>query len=144
MNAVFQEMGPCPCEHPRCDVIGTKLTRKGFLVGCKSPQAMGSRNKKKGRASEARGWKQLGGEGPTRNDDTYHGFPLVVSVENKVGHQIPAKFVSFVDSEWVRQAMFQATKKTPVGEDAFPSIRLELTPSRAYLVVDISPKRAEL
>jgi hypothetical protein len=67
-----------------------------------------------------------------------------VSVENKMGAQIPAKFIEFVDSEFFRRALFQAAKKTPVGEDSHPAVRLELSISRAYLVVDISPSLTPL
>lgn len=139
MNPVTQPLGECPCG--MCALAGTKLTKFGHLVGCTCASCRGRRNKRKGRASEARAWKQLGAPGPTRNDDSYFGFPLVASIENKVGQQIPAKFTSFVDSEWLRRAMFQAQKKIPVGEEAYPTVRLELSPSRAYLVVDISVRK---
>src|SRR5947207_853794 len=136
MNAVYQDFGACPCGEVACEQVGTKLNREGHLVGCNCMSHRNKRNKRKGRASEARAWKQLGGKGMTRTDDTPHAWPLAVEIENKVGNQIPAGFLNFVNSAWVEHAMFQAVKKTPVGEDSYPAIRLELTPSRAYLLVD--------
>ncbi len=147
MNAVYQEMGPCVCGDAVCAQIGTKLSKAldentpQHLVGCRCIRHRNRNNKRKGRASEARAWKQLGGVGMTRTDDTYHPFPLEFDYENKVGDQIPAKFIEFVNSatfdKWIRQA----AKKIPVGESALPALRLELTPCRAYLVVDISPRK---
>lgn len=147
MNFVNQPMGPCACGDSVCTQIGTKLSKAldentpQHLVGCRCIRHRNRNNKRKGRASEARAWKQLGGVGMTRTDDTYHPFPLEFDYENKVGEQIPAKFREFVNSVWFQHAMFQATKKIPVGEGALPALRLELAPSRAYLVVDISPRK---
>jgi hypothetical protein len=141
MNAVFQPLGECQCDSERCTAVGTKLNKLGHISRlCTCFQCQGTRNQRKGKASERRGERQLGNKGRTVGDDRYKPWPLEVSLEDKTGGQIPQKFISFVDSKWVRDALFQATKKTPIGEDALPAIRLELSPSRAFLLVDISPK----
>lgn len=133
-----QEFGPCPCGSPRCDVMGTKLTRFGTLVGCKGPAALGRRNKRKGNKANARAHKRLGGSGITVNDDLYHAYSVNHSVEVKTGNQIPAHFTHFVNTSWFGSAIRQAAKKIPVGSGAFPSVCLEFSPSRAYLVTDLS------
>lgn len=138
--ATYQEPGPCPCQHPRCDVIGTKLTRQGYLVGCKSPQAVGKRNKKKGQRGEARAHKLLGGTGPTIRDDLFHLYSINISLEVKTGNQVPAKLVSSVESEFMRSAFGQARKKIPVGTDALPAVLVQPHGGGSYLVVDVGGK----
>ena len=143
MNAVTQDFGPCPCGETYyaspCRMEGTKLTRFGHLVGCKCPSCTGRRNKRKGQAAEARAHKRLGGTGPTVRDDLFHCYSVNLSVETKTGAtNIPAKLLTAARSEWVRHALGQAIKKTPVGSDALPTIALEVSPSEAYLIVDVS------
>jgi hypothetical protein len=80
VKAVFQELGPCPCGSPRCDVVGTKLTRFGHLVGCKSEEATGRRNRRKGQAGQARTHKRLGGQGWTpSNEESARPYGIVAA-----------------------------------------------------------------
>jgi hypothetical protein len=53
---------------------------------------------------------------------------------------VPAKFVSFVNSETARDWFAQAEKKLPVGSDALPALYLEVTQGQTYLVVKLSGK----
>lgn len=142
MNTVYQELGPCPCdsEAPVCTIFGTKLTRFGHLVGCTCRACLGRRSKRKGQKGNARAHRNLGGVGPTINDDLFYAYSLNHSVEVKTGAQIPASFRRFAESEWTRHGFRQAAKKMPVGTDALPTLYIELSPSRAYLVTDVSGK----
>lgn len=147
MNAVTQEFGPCPCNpgfpeagRPWCDVEGTKLKRNGHLVGCKCRSCIGTRNKRKGYKAEARAHKRLGGQGGTVRDDLFHAYSLNHSVEVKTGAQVPKTFRTFISGAWIADALRQAEKKLPVGSDALPTVLIELSPSKAYLVTDVSGK----
>jgi len=140
MMPVTQPMGPCPCEHPRCDVMGTKLTKQGYLVGCKSPQAMGLRNRRAGKASERRRHKRLGGEGWTPNDELAYSYSINVTTQDKHGQQVPASFVKFLGLEWTRHALRQVERKLPVGSDAMPALYLEPTGQGSWLLVKIPAK----
>ena len=69
------------------------------------------------------------------NDDLFHSYSLNVSVESKVGAQIPAHFMKAFGLEWTRHALHQATKKIPVGSDAYPTVYMETRPGDWWLVV---------
>lgn len=127
----------CPCE---CGVEALKLKRNGHVIGCRCRPCIGTRNKRKGYKTEARGHKRLGGKGGTVRDDLYHAYSLNHSVEMKGGAQVPQTFINFILGAWIKDAMGQAVKKIPVGSDALPSVLIELSPSRAYLVTDVSGK----
>lgn len=141
MTPTTQEFGPCPCQSEatgiQCVLEGTKLTRYGHLVGCTCRSCLGRRNKRKGAKANARGHKRLGGQGGTVNDDLYYSYSINLSVEVKTGAQIPRTFLTFISGAWIHDAMGQATKKLPVGADAFPAVLIEQSPSKAYLVVDV-------
>ena len=136
MNAATQDPGPCPCL--TCYQMGTKLTKYGHLVGCTCRSCLGRRNKRKGYKAEARGHKRLGGLGGTVRDDLFHAYSLNHSVEVKTGAQIPKTFLTFITGAWIHDALRQATKKLPVGSDALPTVLIEISPSKAYLVTDVS------
>ena len=68
-------------------------------------------------------------------------YSLNIATEDKVGAQVPRKFASFVESETARHWWAQAEKKIPVGSDAFPTLYLELSPSRTYLVIRLDGRR---
>lgn len=140
MNLVVQDMGPCPCGVPRCDVLGTKLTRAGHLKGCRCASCVGRRNKRKGQAGEARAHRALGGVGPTIRDDLFHLYSINISLEVKTGNHTPAKLVAAIQSEFMRHAFAQASKKTPVGTDAFPAVMLQPHGGGQYLVVDVGDR----
>lgn len=123
-----------------CGVAGTKLTKYGHLVGCTCRPCLGRRNRRKGQKAEARGHKRLGGTGRTIRDDLFHAYSLNHSVEVKTGAQVPATFRTFVSGAWIKDALRQAEKKLPVGSDALPTVLIELSPSKAYLVTDVSGK----
>jgi hypothetical protein len=125
VNPVIQDLGPCPCGHDRCDVWGTKLTRQGFLVGCKSPQAQGKRNRKKGQAAQRRMHQRLGGEGWTpTNEESARPYTVEVQVmpESKTGGQIPTSFDKFIATEWFRRALSQSSRAVPVGSGVLPAV----------------------
>ena len=69
-----------------------------------------------------------------------HAYSLNIATEDKTGQQVPATFARFIGLEWTRHAFAQATKKVPVGSDAYPALYIELAPSRAFLVVDLQGK----
>jgi hypothetical protein len=139
MNPVIQSLGPCPCES--CPTVGTKIAAKsGHLVGCKCRSCVGRRNKRKGQAAEHRRHLLLGGEGQTIRDELFHAYSINVSTEDKAGEQIPAKFIAFISSEWVRHALAQANKKAPVGSDAYPAIYMHPHGGGDWLLVDCSGK----
>ena len=140
MNPTTQSMGACPCEKEegrggKC-VVGTKLTRRGHLIGCTCRPCIGSRNKRKGRRSEAKTYRALGGEGPqTLKDDLMFTMSLDIAYENKSGAQIPQSFKRFIESEWLRHALRQAEKKIPVGSNADPAVVLDCGRSGRWVLV---------
>jgi hypothetical protein len=138
MMPVIQDPGPCPCEWDGCQVIGTKLTKAGHLKGCACRSCLGRRNRRKGQAGEARAHRALGGIGSTIRDDLFHAYSLNISLETKSGNQCPARMVTAIRSEFMRKALRQATKKIPVGADAFPAVMLQPHGGGQYLVVDVS------
>lgn len=134
MNAVTQEMGPCPCRiegsiwgtvQMRCTVQGTKLTRYGHLVGCTCPSCIGRRNRRSGQKTEAKRHRRLGGQGQTPRDELAFSYSINITTEDKHGAQIPRNFLSFIDLEWTRHALRQAEKKVPVGSDALSILVLD-------------------
>lgn len=133
----------CPCGPPSCGAVGLKLAHaSGHLARlCRCASCLGRRNRNRGQRGEARRHKRLGGEGWTPRDDLMHLYSVNIATEDKVGAQIPRKFAAFVESETARHWFHQATKKIPVGADALPALYLELSPSKAYLVVDVSGKK---
>ena len=144
LNPTTQAMGACPCEREigrggKC-VIGTKLTNFGHLVGCTCRPCQGRRNKRKGRASEAKTYKALGGQGQTLKDDLMFTMSLDIAYENKAGDQIPASFTKFITSEWAKDALRQAEKKIPVGADARRALVLDCGPRGRWAVVEIRGK----
>src|SRR3990167_8277718 len=150
MNPVTQDFGPCPCLGrylgpgdvvvEGCGIEGTKLTRYGHLVGCTCHSCLGRRNRRAGKKGEYNRHRRLGGTGNTPRDELMHSYSINVTTEYKHGAQVPAKFVSFIRSEWTRHALNQAKKKLPVGADAYPSLYLEPEGGGAWLVVDVSGK----
>lgn len=141
MNAVIQDLGPCPCKSPRCDVVGTKLTRFGYLVGCKGPEAQGRRNRRKGQRGQARMHRRLGGEGFTpSNEESARPYTVEVAVmpESKTGSQIPASWDKFVATDWFRRALSQSERAAPVGSGVLPAVVLR----GDFVIVDIRPRKA--
>ena len=134
MIPAIQTLGPCPCES--CDIVGTKIAAKsGHLVGCRCASCRNRNNRARGQRGEARRHRRLGGQGTTPRDDLMHLYSINVATEDKVGAQVPAKFVSFVHSETARHWWAQASKKIPVGSGALATLYLEVSPSEWYLVV---------
>ena len=128
MNAVTQEMGPCPCgftDWGPCKVFGTKLTRYGHLVGCACSSCIGRRNRRSGQKTEAKRHRRLGGQGQTPRDELAYSYSINVTTEDKHGTQIPISFHSFIDTVWFKRALRQAEKKVPVGSDALPILVLD-------------------
>jgi len=124
MNAVYQQMGPCPCL--RCDIIGSKLTKHGHLVGCSCPSCMGRRNRRRGQAAQAKGHRALGGTGFTpSHEESTGGYPIVVQVEHKTGQQVPANFYRFIETDWFRRALSQAQRAVRVGDGSMPSVMID-------------------
>jgi hypothetical protein len=139
MTLVYIPGEPCPCG---CGATGSKLSFKtGHIVrSCTCRSCIGRRNRKKGQAAEAKRHRMLGGEGQTIRDDLHHAYSLNVSVEDKSGSQCPVKLVSGMQSEFMRRAFSQATRKIPVGSDAYPAVMLHPHGGGAYLLVDCSRK----
>jgi hypothetical protein len=144
--ATYQDPGPCLCDDTACLLVGTKLQKplanesEQHLIGCNCVRHRNKRNKRKGQSGEARAHRALGGTGPTIRDDLFHLYSLNASVEVKTGNQVPARLIDSVRSEFMRHAFAQATKKTPVGTDAFPAVMLQPHGGGQYLVVDCSGK----
>ena len=141
MNAVTQEMGPCPCLHEEvtgplwvCLVQGTKLTKYGHLKGCTCRSCLGRRNKSKGRRSEAKVYRALRGEGPTKKDDLMFTMSLDVAYEHKSGAQIPKSIRDFIASKFLEDALRQAEKKKPVGVDCNLVVTLDLGRKGMWMV----------
>ena len=152
MNAVTQEMGPCPCgwllhdadddgtfEEPLCPP-GTKLTKYGHLVGCRCPSCRGRRNKRSGQRTEAKRHRRLGGQGQTPRDELAYSYSINVTTEDKHGAQIPANFLRFLDLEWTRHALRQAEKKIPVGSDAQPALVLDCGRKGMWMLMPVPEK----
>ena len=132
----WEPFSPCPCG---CAVVSGKLSvRFGHVRNCACPSCRGRRNKRKGSAANSRAHRRLGGVGIMVNDDLFHAYSLNHSLEVKTGAQLPAKLLEGLRSEWSRTAFRQAEKKVPVGSDALPTICLEVGPSEAYLLTDVS------
>ena len=142
MNPTTQDFGPCPCQewNTRPCVEGTKLTRRGHLVGCLCNGCIGLRNKRKGQKTEAKRHRRLGGEGQTPRDELAYSYSINVTTEDKGGKQIPQAFRRFLVLEWTRHALRQAEKKIPVGSDALPALWLDVGPAGTWLLVRV-PER---
>jgi hypothetical protein len=90
---------------------------------------------KRGKRAQAKGHRALGGQGFTpSNEESVGGYTIHVQVEHKSGAQIPASFRSFVETEWLRHAMNQATNAVRVGNGTgdMPSVMID----GRWLVVD--------
>ena len=134
MNAVTQNLGPCPCRFEvwsagqpptTCRIEGTKLTRYGHLVGCTCRPCLGRRSKRKGQKAQAKMHKRLGGEGFTpSNEESARPYEVTVLVmpESKTGGQIPKSFDSFIATEWFRRALDQSARAAPVGSGVLPAV----------------------
>src|SRR3989304_6862801 len=136
MMPVFQELGPCPCGSPRCDVVGTKLTRFGYLVGCRGSEATGRRNRRKGQKNQALSHRRLGGQGFTpTNEESARAYDVKVSVqpEHKTGEQVPKSFDKFVGTAWFRRALSQAERAIPTGSGALPAVTIR----SQFCIIDI-------
>lgn len=149
MTPTVQEFGPCPCMHVyqgtdfepvSCGVQGTKLKRNGHLVGCRCRPCIGLRNKRAGKATEARRHRNLGGTGGTPRDELAYAYSINITTEDKHGQQIPANFTRFLELDWTRRALRQAEKKLPVGSDALPALYLDCGRSGSWLVVRVPTK----
>jgi len=150
MNAVTQEMGLCPCVvqseewslglRPSCDVVGTKLSKYGHLVGCKCRPCLGRRNKRSGQRTEAKRHRRLGGQGQTPRDELAYSYSLNVTTEDKHGQQIPQNFIRFIELEWTRHALRQAEKKIPVGSDAQPALVLDCGRKGMWMLMPVPEK----
>lgn len=129
---------PCPCG---CPVIAGKLSLKaGHVRGCSCSSCRNRNNRSRGQRGEARTHRRLGGKGFTPKDEMGHLYSIDVVCQVKTGAQVGKALARFVDGEFFRHAMSQAERSKPVGVDAFPSVVCELSPSRAYLIADISGK----
>lgn len=138
MNPVTQDFRICPCG--LCDIVGTKLTRYGHLVRCTCNTCRGRRNQRKGRASEAKTYRALGGQGRTLKDDYFFTMSLDIAYENKSGGEIPESFRDFITSKWAKDALRQAAKKIPVGADARRALTLDCGTDGRWAIVDIGRK----
>ena len=149
MNAVTQNLGPCPCRFEvwsagqpptTCRIEGTKLKKNGHLVGCGCRSCIGTRNRAKGQATEAKRHRRLGGQGQTPRDELAYSYSVNVTTEDKTGAQIPASFTKFLGLDWTRHALRQAEKKLPVGSDALPALFLDCGRAGTWLVVEVPKK----
>lgn len=135
-SAVTQPFGPCPCGHPRCEVMGTKLTRNGCLKGCQEPSCVGRESNRKGHRGQDATHKALGGSGRARHDEASQN-PYVVEItvmpESKEGGQIPKELAAGLASEWMRRALSQAERAAPVGSHVLPAVSV----GSDYLIVDL-------
>lgn len=140
MNPVSQPLGPCPCGEERCDVIGTKLTKFGELVGCKSFAAQGRRSQRKGKAGQARMHRRLGGSGFTpSNEEAARPYTVEVQVmpEHKTGQQVPASFDRFIATDWLKRALSQSERAVPFGSGVLPAVVIR----GDWCLIDIRPRR---
>jgi hypothetical protein len=134
----YQELGPCPCEHPRCVVIGTKLTRFGHLTSCGCSECMGRRNQRKGRKGQRQAHKVLGGEGFSAfHEESGRTYSVEVQVEVKKGRQVNPTLTKGLRSAWLSAALGQAERAIPVGVVAFPSCYVEPEGGGRWLIVDL-------
>lgn len=133
-----QDMGECPCQHPRCNVVGTKLTKFGCLVGCKEPVCEGRRSQRGGKRGHRRAHKLLGGQGWTPSNEEsarpYH-LGLTVMPEIKTGKQVNVTFGKFITSTWFRHALAQAEKAAPFGTGVVPAVVLQVPGSKQMWLV---------
>ena len=142
MNAVTQEMGPCPCRSETwglnvfstCEQVGTKLTKYGHLKFCTCRSCIGRRNRRSGQRTEAKRHRRLGGQGQTPRDELAFSYSINITTEDKHGAQIPASFRSFIAAKWTHDALRQAEKKVPVGSDALPMVVLDLGRKGMWMV----------
>ena len=145
----FQELGPCACDRPACDVVGTKLVKPlepgdpQHLKGCKCPPHTGKRNQAKGKRGQAKTHRNLGGLGFTPSNEE-SGRPYVVEVsilpEVKSGSQVPKSFDTFIKSEWFRHALSQAERSAPYGAGVMPAVVIR----GDWCIVDIRKKREQV
>lgn len=161
MNAVTQEMGPCPCGNPTehreihpsgkgyvtaiyfhepCGVVGTKLQKNGHLKGCTCRSCIGRRNRRSGQRTEAKRHRRLGGQGQTPRDELAFSYSINITTEDKVGRQIPVSIRSFVQSKWAKDALRQAEKKLPVGSDSLPALFLDLSRDGTWVIFRVPAK----
>ena len=56
--------------------------------------------------------------------------------EDKTGDQVPASFDKFIDTEWFRRALDQATRAVPAGSGARPAVAIR----SQFVIVDIRLK----
>lgn len=127
---------PCPCG---CGATGSRLAQKSGHVAreCSCPSCRNRRNRNRGQRTEARRHRRLGGQGFTPNDELGTSYSINITTQDKGGKQVPASFRKFAEGEFFRHAISQAERAAPVGSGALPALYLELSPSRAYLVVDV-------
>ena len=117
MNAVYQELGPCPCRDPACTAIGTKLSRKtGHLVDCNCPPCRGLAANRGGHrkqdrilvdAAKAEGRRRF--RAPTNEEDAN----LLVHYESKSGTSLPRAFTGDTIRHHETQARSRAHRHVP-------------------------------
>ena len=138
-----QDFGVCPCQHPSCDVQGTKITRFGCLVGCKCYSCQGRRNRKKGQRAQSRTLKDAAkAEGTSMEVAPTHEEQarLLVHYESKSGTSMPRA----LSGEWIRKAEEQAShfahRQTPMRKWAlvftFPGVPGVGTKRRIWMDYD--------
>jgi hypothetical protein len=122
---------PCPCG---CEEIHQKLKRNGHVVGCRCRSCIGTRNRRKGHAAQAKGHRALGGVGFTpTNEESTGGYPIRVQVEHKTGYGANrVRFDQFIETAFFKEALKQAKKALRVGDGAMPGVMLD----GRWLIVD--------
>lgn len=124
-QTAYQECG-CGCQ-----TIGWKEKVKGCapgcVVGCRSRSCVGRRNKRKGRAAQARGYRRLGGSAPFTpgHEENAGVLSVELAVEAKSGAQVPRSLLKFARTEWARRAWSQAERSIADGVQADPAIYCE-------------------
>jgi hypothetical protein len=107
-------------------VRGFESDGQQHVIGCKCKRHLGSRNSRKGQAGQAKGHRNLGGQGFTPgNEESVGGYEVRVQVEHKAGSQVPASFHKFIKTEWFRRALSQADRARRVGDGSKPSVMID-------------------
>jgi len=105
-------------------------------VGCSCRPCIGTRNRRKGQAAQAKGHRALGGVGFTpTNEESTGGYPIVVQCEWKTGGQVPASFLKFIGLDWTRRALSQANRARRIGDGSMPAIGIVVA-GKTWLLVE--------
>lgn len=133
----WQDWPACPCG---CGVDGLKLTKVGHVIGCGCRSCIGRRNQAKGKRTQAKTHRRLGGTGFTpSNEESARPYQVEVTVmpEVKAGQQIPATFDRFIETDWFRRALDQSTRAVPTGSGALPCVVIR----GEWAVIDIRGRK---